>query len=245
MRFRVTARQTRGGWRAVVLAHNGAVAFKTMPVFREKGDAERAARAWLKEHGAHADSSLRVRGKTYHQALHGVPRGEKKTRRFLKRRAGRAGRRVSRALTREQVYAGAMATTPTPTTSPTTSTPAPAQASRRIPYRERKFIPKRMYALPERAPGKGALPLADPRRPHVYDPKHVRNAAARLSMMRNMGHVTPAEYRRAEKRIIHAACAVGVERTCRRHLAAGTRMSRVSRASTREYRMAAYSRRSR
>jgi hypothetical protein len=55
-RFGVTARETRGGWRGVILAHNGAVAFKTMPVFRERRDAETAARSWLNEHGAHADA---------------------------------------------------------------------------------------------------------------------------------------------------------------------------------------------
>jgi len=176
-RFKISARPTRGGYRGVARAHNGAVALKTMPVFREKKDAQDAIRAWLKEHGAHADRRRTM------------------------------------------------------------------QASRRIPYRERKFIPKHMYALPERAPGRGALPLADPRHPDRYDPAHVRNAAARLAQMHKRHSVTLSEFRRAERAIIRAACAVGVERTCRRHLAQVIPISRARESrETHETRLAAYSR---
>jgi hypothetical protein len=157
--FKITARPTRGGYRGVVAAHNGAVAFKTMPIFRSEADAKNAAKAWMREHGAHAD--------------------------------------------------------------------------RRIAYRERKFIPKKFFALPERAPGPGSLPLADPEKGWRYDPVHVRNAATRLVQMHKRGSVNPEEFRRAERAIMIGACATGVERTCQRLMA---------KYSTRPVRAAAYTR---
>lgn len=118
---------------------------------------------------------------------------------------------------------------------------ADRHANRRIPYRQRKFIPKKFYALPERAPHHGGLPLADPRRPDRYDAAHVRNAAARLSMMRRRGSVTAEEYRRAERAIMKGACATGVERTCHRHLRLVH--SRATSRVSHELRAAAYAKR--
>lgn len=84
-------------------------------------------------------------------------------------------------------------------------------ASRRIPFRERKYIPDQFFALPERAPGHGSLPLMDPRKGLRYDPTHVRNAAARLNQMRLHGSVTPDEYKRAATAIMRGARATGVD----------------------------------
>jgi hypothetical protein len=81
----------------------------------------------------------------------------------------------------------------------------------RLTYQQRKHLPNSAFALPEkRYGGKGGLPITDA--------AHIRNAAARLSMMRHRGSVTPAQYRRARTRIIRAACRHGVEKTCRAHL---------------------------
>jgi hypothetical protein len=83
----------------------------------------------------------------------------------------------------------------------------------RLSYQQRSHLPNSAFALPEkRRRGKGGLPLTDER--GRLDPGHIRNAAARLSMMRHMGTVTPEQYRRARRRIISAACKTGVERTC-------------------------------
>lgn len=82
----------------------------------------------------------------------------------------------------------------------------------KVPYRARKFLPRSAWALPERAPHHGALLLTD-ERGHL-DATHVRAAASRLSMMRHRRHVTPAEYARARRAIMRAACKVGVKKTC-------------------------------
>lgn len=94
----------------------------------------------------------------------------------------------------------------------------------RLSYRERAHLPDSAFALPEkRRRGKGGLPLTDER--GRLDPRHIRNAAARLSMMRHMRTVTPDQYRRAKRRITAAACKTGVEKTCRAYLEGGVRHS--------------------
>lgn len=112
-------------------------------------------------------------------------------------------------------------------------------ASRRIPYRERKFIPRHMYALPERAPGRGSLPLADPRHPNRYDAAHVRNAAARLNMMRHRRSVDVNEYHRASLAIQRGARTTGVQLRSLKLLAT---VSRMPSRETHETRLAAYAR---
>jgi len=83
----------------------------------------------------------------------------------------------------------------------------------RLTYGQRKDLPDRAFALPEkRDGGKGGLPLTDARG-HL-DPVHVKNAASRLAQMRKRGTVTPEQYARAKRKIIRAACATAVERTC-------------------------------
>ena len=228
--FKLSARPTRGGYRGVATLGNGVAAIKTIPVFREKDDAIKAIRAWVAKHGAHADRLInpknpRATGRQSRQESYD------RLRRFLIER-GATPAQATKEIKKFKTYAWA---------SKNRRGKTPMHASRRIAYRERKFIPRKFFALPERAPGKGALPLADPRRPDRYDAKHVRNAAARLAMMRNMGHVTHEEYRRAERAIIRGACATGVERTCRRHLAEVIPISRARH----ETRLAAYSRRPR
>lgn len=102
--------------------------------------------------------------------------------------------------------------------------PLPAAAESRagearISYAKRADLPDSAFALPEkRQGGKGGLPLTDER--GKLDARHVSNAAARLSMMRNRGSVTPAQYRRARAAIQSAACKTGVQRTCAARLSA-------------------------
>jgi len=69
----------------------------------------------------------------------------------------------------------------------------------RLSYSQKKNLPASAFALPE----KRALPL--------IDAAHVRNASARLSMMRHEGHVTKAEYAKAHKRIVAAGKKFGVQ----------------------------------
>lgn len=89
----------------------------------------------------------------------------------------------------------------------------------RLTYGQRKHLPDSAFALPElRRDGKGGLPLTDAR--GQLDPRHVANAAARLAQMKKRGTVTPEQWRRARRKIIRAACAVGVEQTCQSELAA-------------------------
>ncbi len=52
MKFKITARETRGGYRGIATLGNGVVAMKTVPVFRAKADALAAMRAWLAARGA-------------------------------------------------------------------------------------------------------------------------------------------------------------------------------------------------
>ena len=141
-KWKIKAKATRGGWRAVAFSKRGRVAFKTVPVFRSPTDAVSALRAELKGDFVTSDS----------RRTHG---------------------------------------------------------SRRITHQERGHIASKWFALPERR----ALPLSDPTGTH-YDPRHIANAAARLSMMRRQGHVTPGEYVRAARKIMRAACAVGMQKTC-------------------------------
>jgi hypothetical protein len=68
----------------------------------------------------------------------------------------------------------------------------------RLTYARRKNLPNSAFALPERR----ELPL--------IDSEHIRNAAARLSMMRNEGHVTRAEYEAAHRRIVSAGKRHGI-----------------------------------
>ena len=153
-KWKIKARLTRGGWRAVAFSKRGRVAFKTVPVFRSPDDAVQALRAELKgDFLRHTRSSSRT-----------------------------------------------------------------SHGSRRITHDERKYIASKWFALPERR----ALPLSNPEGTRL-DPKHVANAAARLSMMRRQGHVTPSEWRRAATRIMRAACEVGVRKTCERHLGVRSR----------------------
>jgi hypothetical protein len=224
--FKVSARETRGGWRGTASADGGVVLIKTVPVFRDKDEAEKAMRAWLRDRGAYADALRRyatqplylVKWRDTNGRLHITScRNANDT----PERSTSMSYRAHRSHARSHRY-------------------YKSRGDRKIPYRERKLIPKRMYALPERAPRRGALPLADPRRPTAYDPAHVRNAASRLAQMRKRGSVTSEEYRRAERAIIRAACACGVERTCRRHLATVTHLQT---RATHETRAAAYSRR--
>jgi hypothetical protein len=75
----------------------------------------------------------------------------------------------------------------------------------RLTAAQRRRLPASAYALPERRPHHGSLPLTDAR--GRLDHGHIVSAAARLSMMRNRGSVTPAEYRRARARIDRALAA--------------------------------------
>lgn len=68
-----------------------------------------------------------------------------------------------------------------------------------LSYAERQRLPARAFALEARR----ELPLVDA--------THVRDAASRLSMMRHLRHVTPAEARHASKRLHAAARRFGVE----------------------------------
>jgi hypothetical protein len=63
---------------------------------------------------------------------------------------------------------------------------------------QRRRLPAREYALPARR----ALPIEDPR--------HIRNAAARLEQMRRRGTVTKSEYLHALRRIRRAEKAHGI-----------------------------------
>jgi hypothetical protein len=75
----------------------------------------------------------------------------------------------------------------------------------RLTYQQKKRLPPSAFALERR----GDLPLTD--EAGQLDPLHVRNAAARLSMMRHLRHVTPSEYRHALGRIRAAGARLGVE----------------------------------
>jgi hypothetical protein len=81
----------------------------------------------------------------------------------------------------------------------------PVADEARISSAQRAKLPARAFALPE----KRALPLTDSSGKHL-DAKHIRAAAARLSMMRNLGHVSKSEAARAHKRIELAAKKVGI-----------------------------------
>jgi hypothetical protein len=226
-RFKLSARETRGGWRGVATLGGGVVALKTMPVFREKADALAAIRAWVAKHGAHADRLINPKNPkvTTRQSRE---ESYDRLRRFLMER-GATPAQATKEIRKFQSRSWA------------SKEITAMHASRRIAYRERKLIPKKFFALPERAPGRGALPLADPKKGWRYDPAHVRNAAARLAQMHKRGTVSPSEYHFALRRIIAAACECGVERTCRRHLGIETRgrVIPITRATTRA---AAYSR---
>ena len=188
--FKLSARPTRGGYRGVATLGNGVVALKTIPVFRDEDDALKAIRAWVARHGAHADRLIN-------------PHHPAGTRRQTR----------EEAYTRLREFLVKRGATPVQAAVEVRRLKSRSWASRRISYRQRKNIPLRFFALPERAPGPGSLPLSNPAGTKL-DARHVANAAARLAMMRNLGHVTPAEYRRARLAIMRAACKVGVERTC-------------------------------
>jgi hypothetical protein len=82
-----------------------------------------------------------------------------------------------------------------------------------LTYVDRSKLPDSAFALPERRHGgRGGLPLTN-KHGHL-DPKHIGNAAARLSMMVNRGSVTRGEAQRAHARIRAAACKVGMPTTC-------------------------------
>lgn len=68
----------------------------------------------------------------------------------------------------------------------------------RLTTSQRRALPSNAFALPHRR----ALP--------IENAEHVRAAAARLSMMKHEGHVTPAEYEEARHRIIMAGNRFGV-----------------------------------
>ncbi len=188
--FKLSARPTRGGWRGVASLGNDVVALKTIPIFRDKSDALAAIRAWATKHGAHADRLLNPKN----------PKG-----------TSRQSRQDATDRLREFLLK--RGATPAEATKEIRKLQSGTWASRRISYEQRKHIPRKFFALPERAPGPGSLPLSNPEGTKL-DPKHAANAAARLSMMRRLGHVTPAEYNRARLAIMRAACKVGVERTC-------------------------------
>lgn len=76
---------------------------------------------------------------------------------------------------------------------------AHAYGAARLSYSARKGLPRtsRYFALPHH--NGGALPLVDDK--GRLDPRHINNAAARLSMMRHEHHVSGKEYREAMKHI--------------------------------------------
>jgi hypothetical protein len=74
-----------------------------------------------------------------------------------------------------------------------------------VSYADRKKLKSSAFALPARR----ALLLTD--KHGNVDAEHVRAAAARLSMMRNLGHVTRSEYAQAHRRIQQAGRKVGVD----------------------------------
>jgi hypothetical protein len=77
-----------------------------------------------------------------------------------------------------------------------------------VTYAERSKLPDSAFALPsKRHLGHGGLLLTN--KSGKLDAKHIHAAAARLSMMRNMRHVTAAEYSEAHGRIVRAAHKVG------------------------------------
>lgn len=87
----------------------------------------------------------------------------------------------------------------------------------RLTYQRRLHLPASAFALPElRDRGHGGLPLTNAR--GTLDPRHIRNAAARLAQMQKHHTVTAAEYSRARRAIMRAACKKGVARTCEARL---------------------------
>lgn len=74
----------------------------------------------------------------------------------------------------------------------------------KLSYRARKALPDSAFALPKER----KLPLTNARG-HL-DPKHIGNAAARLSMMRHRRTISPSDYVRAHRAIVRAEKATGM-----------------------------------